>query len=289
MLANRGAAGNNKCTEKWVRRRHPAAGRCCGAGSLQPTTLPKAARASILAWGDPSPWTRGTGTTIRPCIRQIASWPTGIGEDPIRHESHHLITNRPSNRLSTATMVSFTPTLDCAQLAQGCGLMVSAGVATHLAYFIRGDHNLFAYRWIPRALTAIGVLGLTLLYLTRFRVLDSVVATALFTTSYFTGLYTSISTYRLFFHPLRVFPGPFWARLSNLYHAYIIRNSDNALLIQKLHQKYGPIVRTGESTLHHSLCRVMELQSKTKRLTRNTRPQQPLHQRLGGHPRRAQQ
>jgi len=145
-------------------------------------------------------------------------------------------------------MVNFTPTLDCAQLAQGCALMAGAGVATHLAYFIRGDHNLFAYRWIPRALTAIGVLGLILLYLTRFRVLDSVVATTLFTTSYFTGLYTSISTYRLFFHPLRVFPGPFWARLSNLYHAYIIRNSDNALVIQKLHQKYGPIVRTGEST-----------------------------------------
>ncbi|KAK0646745.1 cytochrome P450 [Cercophora newfieldiana] len=154
-------------------------------------------------------------------------------------------------------MVSFTipPQLaqlaeaGCARLALGSALFVAAGIATHLLYFIRGDRNRFAYKWINRILTGVAVLGAAVLYLTRFNVVESVAATAAFTASYFTGLYASISVYRLFFHRLHRFPGPFWARLSNFYHAYIIRRSDNHLVMQRLHEKYGPIVRTGPSNL----------------------------------------
>ncbi|KAK4041875.1 cytochrome P450 [Parachaetomium inaequale] len=133
--------------------------------------------------------------------------------------------------------------------AAGCAVMAAAGVATHLLFFIRGDHNRYAHRWITRALVGISALALVLLHLEQYNVVRAAILTSLFTPSYFAGLYTSIALYRLFFHPLRRFPGPFWARLSNLYHARIIRKSDNYLVIQKLHEKYGPIVRTGPSNL----------------------------------------
>lgn len=129
----------------------------------------------------------------------------------------------------------------------GCAVMAAAGVASHLLYFIRGDHNRYAHRWITRALTGIAALAAAVLYLEQYNFARAAILTSLFAPSYFAGLYTSIALYRLFFHPLRRFPGPFWARLSNLYHAYLIRKSDNYLVMQKLHAKYGPIVRTGTS------------------------------------------
>ncbi|KAK3323140.1 cytochrome P450 family protein [Cercophora scortea] len=134
-------------------------------------------------------------------------------------------------------------------VAQGCAVFVAAGVASHLVYFIRGNHNKFAHLWVTRALKGISLLVCALLFVTRYDILQTLVLTSLFSTSWFTGLYTSIAIYRLWFHPLSKFPGPFWARLSNFYHAYIIRKSDNYLVMQKLHEKYGPIVRTGPSNL----------------------------------------
>ena len=138
--------------------------------------------------------------------------------------------------------------------AKGCAVMAAVGVASHLLYFIRGDHNRYAHRWITRALTGITALALVVLYLEKFDYVRAAILTSLFAPSYFAGLYTSISLYRLFFHPLRRFPGPFWARLSNLYHLYIIRKSDNYLVMQKLHEKYGPIVRTGTWAASSTKC-----------------------------------
>ena len=135
--------------------------------------------------------------------------------------------------------------IETQSLAGGCAITATAGIASHLLYFIRGDHNRYAHRWIMRALLGIALLAVALFHFTSYKALQAALLTGLFASSYFIGLYTSISIYRVFLHPLRRLPGPFWARLSNLYHAYIIRKSDNYLVIQKLHEKYGPIVRTG--------------------------------------------
>jgi tryprostatin B 6-hydroxylase len=130
-------------------------------------------------------------------------------------------------------------------LAAGCIALAAAGVASHLLYFIRGDHNRYAHRWITRSLIAVSVLGGAIFHLTRFAIIPTLISTLLLSVSYFAALFTSISLYRLFFHPLRRFPGPILARWSNLYHMHAIRASDNYLYIQRLHEKYGPIVRTG--------------------------------------------
>lgn len=132
--------------------------------------------------------------------------------------------------------------------AAGCAAMAVAGIASHVVYWNRGEHHNFAHRWIKRCLVATVLLAGAVFRLTEYRVRETAVMTSLLTVSYFTGLYMSLFAYRLIFHPLRRFPGPFWAKWTNLYHAYIIRKSDNYFVIEKLHKKYGPIVRTGTST-----------------------------------------
>lgn len=137
--------------------------------------------------------------------------------------------------------------IDQRRRAAGCVAMAVAGVASHVVYWNRGEHHNFAHRWILRCLVAVLVLGAAVFRLTEYRVQETAVMTSLLTISYFVGLYTSLFTYRLVLHPLRKFPGPSWAKWTNLYHAYIIRKSDNYFVIERLHKKYGPIVRTGES------------------------------------------
>lgn len=49
--------------------------------------------------------------------------------------------------------------------------------------------------------------------------------------------------YNLFFHPLRDFPGPLLQRASPLPYTFQLVSGRQAFLTQKLHDKYGPVVR----------------------------------------------
>jgi hypothetical protein len=65
--------------------------------------------------------------------------------------------------------------------------------------------------------------------------------------SFFTSLFTSISIYRLFFHPLRSFPGPGFARLTSWWGVTKIALGANKYqLHHELHNRYGNIVRIGK-------------------------------------------
>ena len=60
------------------------------------------------------------------------------------------------------------------------------------------------------------------------------------------GIYGSMLVYRAAFHRLGRFPGPFAARLSNLWiTGKAIRNQDKCLHIKQLHKKYGDVIRIG--------------------------------------------
>ncbi|OAP56057.1 hypothetical protein AYL99_09236 [Fonsecaea erecta] len=57
-------------------------------------------------------------------------------------------------------------------------------------------------------------------------------------------LYTfGLVIYRLYFHPLAKYPGPFWARISNWYSVYHAAIGDRHLQTYWAHQKYGKFVR----------------------------------------------
>ncbi|RYP32942.1 hypothetical protein DL767_004958 [Monosporascus sp. MG133] len=64
--------------------------------------------------------------------------------------------------------------------------------------------------------------------------------------------FASLSIYRLFFHPLAQFPGPWLAAVTRYYEAYydIVQNGQYTFKIAELHKKYGPIIRISPYELH---------------------------------------
>ncbi|KAK0649669.1 cytochrome P450-like protein [Cercophora newfieldiana] len=60
---------------------------------------------------------------------------------------------------------------------------------------------------------------------------------------------TCIVVYRLFFHPLAKYPGPFLAKLTDAYMLYHAWKGDRHLEFWRMHEKYGKFVRFGPSSL----------------------------------------
>ncbi|KAJ9201541.1 hypothetical protein DTO164E3_3434 [Paecilomyces variotii] len=61
------------------------------------------------------------------------------------------------------------------------------------------------------------------------------------------ALYRGI--YNRYFHPLRDFPGPFWASVSDFFKLWILHTKQAHILGLKYHEKYGPIVRAAPNLL----------------------------------------
>ncbi|KAK3348761.1 cytochrome P450-like protein [Lasiosphaeria hispida] len=60
---------------------------------------------------------------------------------------------------------------------------------------------------------------------------------------------TCLVVYRLFFHPLAKYPGPFFAKLTDAYMLYHAWKGDRHLEFWRMHEKYGTFVRFGPSSL----------------------------------------
>lgn len=120
-----------------------------------------------------------------------------------------------------------------------------AGIASHLAYFIHGEHHMQSLQYLlaivfSPSISFIAILSssITSSYITALKL------TAVIFVSFFTSLISSILVYRIFFHPLRHFSGPFCAKASKLTHVWrLIGTSDNYLQVHELHERFGEIVR----------------------------------------------
>ncbi|CAK1360646.1 Tryprostatin B 6-hydroxylase [Cercospora beticola] len=122
---------------------------------------------------------------------------------------------------------------------------ISAGAAVHVTVFIKGEWHMQA-PWLATILLGTFAAALTTdLYRPHFHPLSlfSIVAT------FYIGLLTSIVIYRLFFHKLHRFPGPFGAKISKLWHTLHCLDSRQHIYLHSLHKKYGSIVRTGPREL----------------------------------------
>lgn len=125
---------------------------------------------------------------------------------------------------------------------------LGAGSAFHWAFFIRGEHHLQAgsllYLFL---LVTLSVCSTDLFLRGALPFQASPHATTLFLTFLF-GLFSSIMIYRLQFHRLKNFPGPWWAKVSKLWHLYHVLDAKQYLLLEDMRRKYGDIVRTGKLT-----------------------------------------
>ncbi|KAI9037120.1 cytochrome P450 [Aspergillus affinis] len=123
------------------------------------------------------------------------------------------------------------------------------GILSHIFYFNRGEHHLYAEAYIKFfvGIATATVLGLRYLSSPAVNFVDAVRIATQLLASFLAGLYGSLAVYRLWLHPLGRFPGPRAARLSSLYMVGRIGHACHTLL--DLHAQYGPYVRTGSSDL----------------------------------------
>ncbi|KAM0250781.1 hypothetical protein ACHAP5_001998 [Fusarium lateritium] len=124
------------------------------------------------------------------------------------------------------------------------------GVVTHIFVFRKGEWDLWASAFLrtwafyefatPCLLVQYGNLSIWKAFSITNK---SLLAFAV-------GMTSSILVYRAFFHRLSRYPGPFQARLSNLYATKLANKEEHMYLeVQKLHRQYGDIVRIGPSEL----------------------------------------
>ncbi|KAL4901938.1 hypothetical protein BDW74DRAFT_169892 [Aspergillus multicolor] len=121
----------------------------------------------------------------------------------------------------------------------------ATGVCTHLFFYRHGEWDLKA----PSILSSYMVLSIMAF------ILDSVASIRLgwalsLIFWHIAAVYTSMVFYRAFFHRLHMFPGPFLARFSNFYAAYLnARKLHMYEEMERLHAQYGDYVRLGPTEL----------------------------------------
>jgi hypothetical protein len=120
------------------------------------------------------------------------------------------------------------------------------GIASHIIYFIRSDSHFYhcTFIFLCFLLTPIT----SLLVLTQIANYPSREALNLVSVTWwsFTGaIWLSMGVYRAFFHRLGRYPGPFLARLSQLWRVWKNLRGEHYRVVNELHMRYGEYVRVG--------------------------------------------
>jgi cytochrome P450 family 628 len=135
-------------------------------------------------------------------------------------------------------------------VSQTCGYLAFAGAFSHLLYFRNGEHLRASPTYVVCAVTAPTLIWSYLLYGHATSWTQACVQATVYYLSFMAGLFGSIGAYRAFFHPLRQYPGPFMARITQFWLPYnVSERADSAWFIDRLHRKYGEYVRIGPNLL----------------------------------------
>jgi hypothetical protein len=103
--------------------------------------------------------------------------------------------------------------------------------------------------WLLLKSYAAAFCGVFIVLITTFHFgpISSLAMTLYIAASFHVGLFSSMVIYRLFFHRLRKFPGPFGAKITRFYPVYLSAKKQQYILdLQGFHRKYGDVVRTGK-------------------------------------------
>ncbi|OHF00837.1 L-ornithine-N5-monooxygenase [Colletotrichum orchidophilum] len=147
-------------------------------------------------------------------------------------------------------MQDFSSTLN-ANLGTGimlsCALAAGAGLLSHWGYFIRGHRSMEVFNILVVhgvALALLFVKSVSTLGLTK-----GITAHVATSSSYLAALFTSIWVYRLLFHPLRRFPGPFPVKVAKPYVMWLNRDLKLHDKYLEMHEKHGEFVRVGPNDI----------------------------------------
>ena len=120
------------------------------------------------------------------------------------------------------------------------------GLISHHLLFIRGEHHEEGPLWLRFYLLVQAILFIAQITIYKAQVREAITALTWVMASFATALFGSILIYRVFFHRLRSFPGPFLAKTTKLWHvSKLAPKSDNFRHLDSLHHRYGDFVRTG--------------------------------------------
>ncbi|KAF2466583.1 cytochrome P450 [Lindgomyces ingoldianus] len=137
------------------------------------------------------------------------------------------------------------------ELIRNKSLAVVLGLVSHVL-LMQGEPDHQGHIIFSVWMVAFGIATVTE-YATDSRVngiFQALAVSGLTATVYFAALLTSILLYRGLFHRLRKFPGPFLARFSKFYSlSLVLPDCQYYFQVEKLHEKYGDIVRTGPREL----------------------------------------
>lgn len=119
------------------------------------------------------------------------------------------------------------------------------GILFHVTVVRYLDVDNFMYTFLA-LLWAASALVTSAHLLIGFSFISACARVLLLAISFDAGLFLSMAVYRVFFHRLRKFPGPFGAKVSRFYSAYLAgKDVKYYKEVEKMHQKYGDFIRTG--------------------------------------------
>ena len=132
---------------------------------------------------------------------------------------------------------------------RGLAVIGIIGVLCHRFYFIKGEHHLQA----PIYLGLWGAVSVSLWFALHIAHLygltgdlgSPVRIVTLLESAFLIPLFGSIIVYRVFQHPLCGFNGPPLAAVSKVWHLVYMFFNSNHVFTERLHHKYGNIIRTG--------------------------------------------
>jgi hypothetical protein len=144
-------------------------------------------------------------------------------------------------------MTFSSPSLDS---VESLAILCLFGVFAHVFALRKGEWDMWTMRFICAWITYEAVTPCALNQLRPMAYFNAIFLANKWMFSFLLGMTSSILIYRGFFHRLNRFPGPFVARLSNVYASWLaIKEEHMYLEVQKLHRKYGDIVRIGPQEL----------------------------------------
>lgn len=177
-------------------------------------------------------------------LTQPSAYPS-INEDADSKYSISGITKITADKLLNEITMAIFETTNHELL--GC---FAAGVVLHHAVFRHGEWDAHSDTLLHVTIAAQVLLSLFAHELFSESVAASLQHGMLWLASATAGLFTSMLVYRVFFHRLRHFPGPFGSRISQFYMTWkCYRRGQIYEDVRALHRQYGDYVRVGPSEI----------------------------------------